>query len=112
MIIVLDLIMVEIVWGLVKRRITHHNVVSLTPDQYAQVQKIFHKSTTLAPSANMASNFSTLVGDKDIFDRIIDSGATNHMVCHFTLLSDITDCKEIGDVYLPNFLYYMLVIVG
>lgn len=74
--------------------------VSLSPDQYAQVQKMLHKSPTFVLSAHMAGNICTLVHGKNICDWIIDPGANNHMVCQPSVLSDITSYKGIGNVHL------------
>ncbi|KAL3341985.1 hypothetical protein AABB24_026150 [Solanum stoloniferum] len=71
-------------------------------EQFAQVQRMFPKSTTLIPSVNMAGNPCILEGDKDTHDWIVDTGATNHMVCHPSMLSDIKKCRGIGDVHLPD----------
>ncbi|KAH0714778.1 hypothetical protein KY285_007602 [Solanum tuberosum] len=67
---------------------TNANItVSLSPDQYAQVQRMFPKTTHApSPSANMA----------------VDTEATNHMVCHPSLLSEINSCNETGGVHLPD----------
>lgn len=76
--------------------------ISLSLDQYAQVQKIFHKSITLAPSTNMVGNLCTLVDDKDIDDWIVDIGLLITWYVTLAYYFDITGCKGISEVHLSD----------
>ncbi|PHT98284.1 hypothetical protein BC332_32804 [Capsicum chinense] len=75
-------------------RIDKNITISLSPNQYDQVQEMFHKSTTLAPEVNLAGNLCSLVEDKDMCDWIVDTGATNHIVCSSNLFSESTKPKD------------------
>lgn len=71
------------------------------------MQKLINKDGVSASSANMTGNICTFIAKKYTNDRIVDTGATNHMVCTPHMLSSITSSTNpikdgFGNVYLPD----------
>lgn len=77
--------------------------VTFTLEQYAQVKKLF-QSNTSGPSANVAGIISAFVASRYTDDWIVDTGATNYIVCNPRVLTTITKNNTTWDdgIHLPN----------